>query len=135
MIYILRSDDRISGDTNNFTLQLSNNHLINKNKKYIVYLKSILPIMNVDGTFIELNIKGLGSSYVYDTKSQNIENNILKYLSHTDNENTLYYPKYILNSLDLSTIEIQVFDIFNNELADVNKLIIVLELQELQELD
>ena len=131
MIYILRSDDRISGDANNFTLQLSNNHLINKNKKYIVYLKTILTIMNGDGTYIEINIKGLGSSYVYDTNSQNIENNILKYHIHTVDANTIYYPKYILNSLDLSTIEIQVFRIFNNELADINKLIIVLELVEL----
>jgi len=131
MIYILRSDDRISGDTNNFTLQLSNNHLINKNKKYVVYLKTILTIMNGDGSYIEIKIKGLGSSYLYDTTSQNIENNILKYHMHSANENTLYYPKYILNSLDLSTIEIQVFDISNYELADVGRLIIVLELQEL----
>jgi len=131
MIYILRSDDRISGDANNFTLQLSNNHLINKNKKYIVYLKTILTIMNGDGTYIEINIKGLGSSYVYDTNSQNIENNILKYHIHTVDANTIYYPKYILNSLDLSTIEIQVFDISNYELVNVNKLIIVLELVEL----
>ena len=124
MIYILR------GNSNNFSIQL-NNMKINKNKKHCIYLKSIIPVITGNNKYLEVIIKGIGSSYLYDSNSGNFENNILKYHLHTASEKTIYYPKYELNSLDLSNIEVLIYDISTGELVEnVTNIIIVFEIIE-----
>jgi len=130
MIYILDSEDRISGVDNNFKIQLTNNHLINKDKEYYIYLKSIIPINCPGNRYLELTIKGIGSSILYDSNN-GFSNNVLKYHLHSSSDKTIYYPKYKLNSLELSNIDIELYDITNDENPNIDRLLIVFELQEI----
>ena len=42
---------------------------INKNKKHCIYLKSVIPIITGNNKYLEVIIKGVGSSYLYDSNS------------------------------------------------------------------
>jgi len=130
MLYILRSENKISGNSNDFTIQINNNHLINKDKKHKVFMKTIIPIGIENNKYIEVEIKGLGSSFIYDTSTGNFESNVAKYYFHTASEKTIYYPKIELESLDLSMIDIKVFNLTDNTLAALDEIIFVFELQE-----
>jgi len=127
MLYIIRSDDRNSGNANNFKIHL-NNTRFDKNKKYYIYIKNVTPVLNAGNSYLEINIKGIGG-VCYDSKNNNLENNNIKLFMHSSDTKTQYYPKYEINNLNLSTIEISTYDLDGN-LADLNKIIVMFEIVE-----
>jgi len=145
---IIRSENKINGDNNNFQVRV-NDFIIPRNDKYKLSLRSLIvcpekDIVEVDLAAEQLNYfdtdyievgLDVGSSHIWDNGSTNKQ----KYIIPNNKASTIYnytnmkepyprtviyqtgnQPEYILNSLDLSVINIEILNDSGEYLIDCN---------------
>ena len=136
---ILRSDNRLDGEQlSNFHLQL-HNLKINKDREYIITFDAVLfnivlPDADTNIYYI-IEINGIGSYLCYDSINAGEQNTIKIIVGNSMNLNTYieYYKReFRIKSLDLSQINIKIYDSDNNLItSNDGKLIVSFKVKQI----
>ena len=138
---ILRSDDKIMGENNDFTIQLSDVlPQLECGCKYKVKLSNCI-ISQVNQTlasYVELKIR-IGSTTLYDSKIKAYSSELIFFLPDADNIGVLSgcgeQPEFMVESFNYNNIEVKVLNDSNDLLLDMeneipDKVIIVLTFEK-----
>ena len=123
---ILRSDDKISGTNNNFTIQLSDIlPRLECGCKYKVKLSNCIinQVSTTSAKYAELRIK-IGSTTLYDSKIKAYSSELIFFMiDEFDNSivsRTGEQPEFMVESFNYNNIEIKILDEESNLLLDNN---------------
>ena len=123
---ILRSDDKISGTNNNFTIQLSDIlPRLECGCKYKVKLSNCIinQVSTTSAKYAELRIK-IGSTTLYDSKIKAYSSELIFFMID-EFENSIVsrtgeQPEFMVESFNYNNIEIKILDEESNLLLDNN---------------